>query len=284
MAGQCSSGKDDRPWDGVISQYPRCDLVAASVAHIPGHDLRTVRVSARGPQAQHLPDPWRTGQPGAAADTAAKRMHLRGKDRGDHGFVDEPTKLFFLDVDGVADAMARQSRRRDPAHRRVAGRAMGIDLVRLVLLGGARACETSSERRTSAGPAKSSTAGCGCGSRSSPTGAERAEADALTKIAQGARPQARSSICAAVQPNYIERPLWVEHPDRDPLGDIPTIGWVKGEHEYLAVPDNLATGALGEGAGTQRRHRRPSRRRGGGARHRQRRLGALALMARYALC
>ena len=29
------------------------------------------------------------------------RRSQRSKDRGDHGFLDEPSKLFFLDVDGV---------------------------------------------------------------------------------------------------------------------------------------------------------------------------------------
>ena len=33
--------------------------------------------------------------------------------------------------------------------------------------------------------------------------------------------------------------LWTEHPDLDPLGDLPTIGRIKGKHEYLAVPDDL---------------------------------------------
>ena len=38
----------------------------------------------------------------------AHEVH-RGKDRGDHGFLDEPTKLFFLDVDDI-----RMSWRDDP--------------------------------------------------------------------------------------------------------------------------------------------------------------------------
>ena len=42
-----------------------------------------------------------------------------GKDRGDHGFTDEPSKLLFLDVDG-----ARINWRADPegAVRRIVGR------------------------------------------------------------------------------------------------------------------------------------------------------------------
>jgi hypothetical protein len=65
------------------------------------------------------------------------------------------------------------------------------------------------------------------------------EANALTNIARVQLPQIDPCISRRVQPNYIKRPHWVEHPERDPLGGIPTIGWVKGKHEYLAIPDNL---------------------------------------------
>ncbi len=34
--------------------------------------------------------------------------------------------------------------------------------------------------------------------------------------------------------------MWDEHPGRDPLGDIETIGRIKGDSEYLAVPPDLA--------------------------------------------
>ena len=66
-----------------------------------------------------------------------------------------------------------------------------------------------------------------------------AEANALTRIAKARVPKLDASITRQVQPNYIKRPHWVEHPDRDVLGDIPTIGWVKGASDYLAVPDDL---------------------------------------------
>ena len=78
-----------------------------------------------------------------------------------------------------------------------------------------------------------------------------AEAGALTKIvkARVAEARPRRSRCT-VQPNYIKRPHWVEHPERDALGDIPTIGWVKGSARLSAVPDDLT-------------HRRAGRRRRG---------------------
>jgi hypothetical protein len=65
------------------------------------------------------------------------------------------------------------------------------------------------------------------------------EANALTNIAKARIPKLDPSISRQVQPNYIKRPHWVEHPDRDVLGDIPTIGWVRAAQDYLAVPADL---------------------------------------------
>src|SRR5262249_30933410 len=67
----------------------------------------------------------------------------------------------------------------------------------------------------------------------------QSERTALTNIARARIPKFDQSICRTVQPNYIQRPLWVENPHRDVLGDIATIGWVEGAHDRLAVPDNL---------------------------------------------
>jgi hypothetical protein len=72
---------------------------------------------------------------------------------------------------------------------------------------------------------------------------DASEAAALTAIAaeRGAQLGARldPSVCRTIQPNYIRRPLWMRHPHRDVLGKIPTIGWVKGARNHLAVPDHL---------------------------------------------
>ena len=160
----------------------------------------------------------------------------RGKDRGDHGFVDEPNRLLPLDVDGIAVQW-----RADPegAIRHIAtllgepwastsfvwffSATHGLELdqdkrwtgrisdgkvrVRLVFI---------TDRALTA-----------------------AEADALTKIARVRMPQLDPCVIRAVQPNYIKRPLWMQHPHLDPLGDLPTIGRIKGKHEYLAVPNYL---------------------------------------------
>ena len=43
-----------------------------------------------------------------------------------------------------------------------------------------------------------------------------------------------------MQPNYIHRPRWQGHRDRDVLGDLPTIGWMQGSAKLLAVADEIA--------------------------------------------
>ena len=66
------------------------------------------------------------------------------------------------------------------------------------------------------------------------------EALELTRIAQA---QAGfiidDKVARRSQPNYIARPYWAGHRGEDPLGDIPTIGWIKGAHEFAAVPADL---------------------------------------------
>ena len=58
------------------------------------------------------------------------------------------------------------------------------------------------------------------------------EAIALTGIAkQHSGLPVDEAIARRVQPIYIRRPLSDEHPDRDPLGDIPTIGLIEGVHD-----------------------------------------------------
>ena len=63
------------------------------------------------------------GAPANLSREMTRRQNAFTKDRGDHGFIDEPTKLFFFDIDGApsdwrADpegAVRRQSTRNAPA-------------------------------------------------------------------------------------------------------------------------------------------------------------------------
>jgi hypothetical protein len=68
-----------------------------------------------------------------------------------------------------------------------------------------------------------------------------AEAVALTAIAQAnAGFVIDKSVARAVQPNYIRRMYWAKYPGSDPLGEVETIGVIKGECEFATVPDGLA--------------------------------------------
>ena len=66
------------------------------------------------------------------------------------------------------------------------------------------------------------------------------EVRALTTIAQVGVSELDPRIYLTVQENYIRRPHWVRYPNLDPLGDIPTIGLVRGACERLSIPEHLA--------------------------------------------
>jgi hypothetical protein len=222
--------------DGSITPYPRVKLWWQSVACVPAtiphlfayfHEARKHRICIiRGTPAN--PD----RQP-----TLRQKAGVFGEeDRGDHGFLDEPTKLIPFDFDGVPIPWLA-----DPEQ---AIRTL------LTLLG-------EPWVSTSCVWFFSGTHGLEKDERGRWTGniidgslrvrlvfiAERAlieqEAKELTQIARARGLKADTMICGTVQPNYIARPLWVGHPGCDPLGNIPTIGWIKGTNDYLAVPDGL---------------------------------------------
>ena len=163
----------------------------------------------------------------------------RGKDRGDHGFLDEPTKLFCLDVDGVAVSWRKNP---EKAIRTVLGllgeRWASTSFVWFYTAG--HGLERDNNKRWTGkiidGKLRARIAFI----------TERAlndsEASALTKICKAKVPEICLSL-HTVQPNYIRRPLWLKHPDRDPLGNIATIGKFEGAFDYLSVPEDLTTRA-----------------------------------------
>ena len=170
------------------------------------------------------------------------RRQKAGGERGDHGFHDTPTRLFPVDID-----KARINWRDDPE--------AAVRRLRLLL----------GETFASASCVWHFTASHGLeidnevnSIRKRWTGRiadgvmhvrllfitdrplNSREAIALTGIAkQHSGLPVDEAIARRVQPIYIRRPLWDEHPDRDPLGDIPTIGLIEGVHDTLAVPDDL---------------------------------------------
>ena len=68
------------------------------------------------------------------------------------------------------------------------------------------------------------------------------EASSLTLLAKAAVSDFVVDGCLSyrVQINYVRRMYWRAHPDQDPLGDVQTIGLIKGAHENLIVPDDLS--------------------------------------------
>jgi hypothetical protein len=224
--------------DGSISPYPRflkywrqnVALVPATIPQLFVY-LREARERniclIRGAPA-NLKRQWTQRQiAGVVGDS----------DRGNHGFTDEPSKLFFLDGDGIKIPW-----RSDPE------RAIQTVVTQL----GEPWASTSFVWFFSA------THGLEFDAQKRWTGklndglmrirfafiTERplneCEATELTRIAQARIPELDTSISRLVQVNYIKRPHWVAHPDRDVLGGIPTIGWVKGGRDTLTVPANLA--------------------------------------------
>ena len=223
---------------GGIEQYPIVKMWRQAVAIVPAtipHVFEYLR-SARERNVCLIR--------GAPADLNRKKTRRwragvhEGKDRGDHGFLDEPSRLLSLDPDGVAmNWMA------DPegAVRSIVAR-LGepwASASYVWFFSGTHGLERDKDKRWT-GRIVDGTVRLRLVFITD-RALDEGEATALTNIAAVHAPELKLdlSISRTVQPNYIRRPHWVEHPDRDVLGDIPTIGWVQGEHEYLAVPEGL---------------------------------------------
>jgi hypothetical protein len=237
-------GKSINP-DGSITPYPSVTYWRQRVARVPAtipHLFAYLR------EARQRNIALIRGAP-ANLDRQPTRRQTAGiygrEDRRDHGFIDKPTKVFFLDGDGIKILW-----RADPER---AVRAVVAQL-------GEPWASTSFVWFLSA------THGLDCEELTCPTtgkkcrrwtgkivdgklrvrlafiierALDKGEATELTNIAQASVGEFDASISRLIQPNYIRRPHWIEHPDRDVLGDIPTIGWVKGTRDELAVPNNL---------------------------------------------
>ena len=158
-----------------------------------------------------------------------------GKDRGDHGFTDEPTRLHFLDIDGV-----EMQWRDDPegAMKRIVAQ-MGEPLMPRCLCGSSPPRTAWSATTTSAGPATSATGESTYVSRSSPSG----------PWTGGGRGTARS--CEAVSPKSTScfPPRAAELHPAAAVGIAPGARRARrlrhyrlcpGSRDYLAVPDDLS--------------------------------------------
>ena len=185
------------------------------------------------------------GAPANPLREKTRRQNAYVKERGDHGFTDEPTRLLFFDLDGVA-----LDWRADPegAVKRIVAQ-----------LGEPFASASFVWFFSATHGLETETVGDSDQKHKRWTGrivdgkvrvrlafiTDRAlsfqEAVALTRITEAASGiRLDETISRPVQPNYIQRVHWDEHPGDDVLGDCPTIGWVRGACETVTVPDGLA--------------------------------------------
>jgi hypothetical protein len=171
--------------------------------------------------------------------TRRQKAHVihRNKDRGDHGFDDEPSRLLFLDVDGVAMRWRANPER---AVRSIVKRlgAPWSDTSFVWFFSATHGLKFDKEKRWH-GELSDDRVRVRIGFITK-RALNEAEANTLTKAARERVLELDPAVVRLVQPNYITRPKWEGHPGCDVLGDIPTIGWVQGAQEYLVVPDNLA--------------------------------------------
>jgi hypothetical protein len=132
-------GKRIRP-DGHIDDYPMVKWWRQRVAQVPA-SIPALCAYLREARTRNVC--LIRGAPANIERQRTRRQRAyevkNGKDRGDHGFVDAPSKLFWFDVDG-----APMKWKADPEGgvRNVVaqlGEPWAFDVVRLVLLGDARA-------------------------------------------------------------------------------------------------------------------------------------------------
>jgi hypothetical protein len=220
--------------DGEIKQYDGGAWWHQAVAEVPANipDLYAYIKDARTRNIILIR--------GAPANIARKRTRRqiafiaeRGSNRGDHGFVDQPTRLITLDVDdfpgswqadpeaAVRDIVEQLGAPWNSAgfvwffsathglekkHKKWTGRLTDDSIrVRLTFI---------AERPVTSGEA------------------------AAWMDQQPKKFRLDAVLTRTVQPNFIARPRLKARPGEEVLGDIPTIGFVDGDR--LAVPSDLA--------------------------------------------
>ena len=179
---------------------------------------------------------------GAPADIERRRTRRQkagqyGKqDRGSHGFGDAPTKLFPMDVDGVSINWRDDPERAVRAVVEMMGEPWASTSY-VWFFSATHGLEFDAEKRWTGNTCDGALRVRLMFITDRPL--DESEAVTLTLVAKSKVEKLDRTSPLTVQPNYIKRPLWIEHPDRDPLGDIPTIGRVTGARETLAVPNDL---------------------------------------------
>ena len=209
------------PRDGNVVPYPSVKLWHQAVARIPA--LFDYLQQARRRNVCLI-----RGSPANPARKNTRRW-IAGGERGDHGFVDEPTKLHFFDIDGAIGNWCDDP---EAAVRHVvaqlgkpwtsasyvwffsAGHGLKMETVEIGDEKKKLWCGTIDDSRIRVRLAFIT---------------DRAlywrEAAMLTDIVKAASGlPLDEAICRTVQPNYIARPRWDGHGVADVLGNIKTIG------------------------------------------------------------
>ena len=224
--------------DGSITQYPTVTLWRQGVARVP---CTTATLFEYLREARTRNICLIRGAPANVSRAKTRRQKAYqpdryGKDRGDHGFTDEPTRLHFLDIDGVA--MQWQADPERAVKRIVALLGEPWSATSFVWFFSATHGLARDEHKRWTGELSDDNVRVRLAFIT-----ERAlneeEAAALTASAKAIIREIDLAISRRVQPNYIKRPRWKLHPERDVLGNYPTIGWVQGTRDYLAVADDL---------------------------------------------
>jgi len=229
--------------DKTLTEYPNVTWWHQRVARIPAtiRQLHVYLCEARKRNIILIP-----GTPANLERPVTRKWKAndeRSDEHGPHGFLDEPTYVFFMDGDGIEINWRGDPERAIRAAVAQLGEpwisasyvwflsaTCGLEVVEYELDGKKYKRWTG---KLIDGKLRVRLAFL------TDRALNQSEKTALTNIAQARVPKFDHSICRTVQPNYIQRPLWVENPHRDVLGDIATIGWVEGAHDRLAVPDNL---------------------------------------------
>jgi hypothetical protein len=222
--------------DGSVLQYPNVGLWRQSVARIPATipALYDYLSKARVRNVCLI-----RGAPANLSRQPTRRL-IAGGDRGDHGFLDEPTRLLAIDVDG-----ARGSWREDPeaaVHRIVqqldepfasASYVWFFSAMHGLQMETTEIAGKKCKRWT--GKISNDKIRVRLMFITDQALTWREAASLTTIVAAASTLPLDNSICRVVQPNYICRPLWEARPGFDVLGDLPTIGYFGGGTDVATI-------------------------------------------------
>jgi hypothetical protein len=224
--------------DNSISDYPKATWWKQSVSEIPAtvYDLFEYLREARRRNICLI-----RGAPANINRLPTRRWNVHllgadGKDRGDHGFLDLPTQLFWLDVDGFLTPWREHPQRAMRAIVNALGEPFASTSF-VWFFSATHGLERDEHKRWTGNISEDKVRVRLGFITERPL--NESEAIALSALAKLKVPAIDLAASRLVQPNYIKRPLWLINPHLDPLGEVATLGWIGGKHDRLAVLDDL---------------------------------------------